>query len=65
MGWIHDVDAKGQEYAMTSTILWCGIILGEPFANQLIRRLPMAKLLAGGIFIWSIVRIALPHYCLR
>lgn len=57
MGWIEDVHAVGQDYAMTATILWCGIITAEPLANQLIRRLPMAKLLAGGICIWSIVSV--------
>lgn len=30
MGWIDDVGAKGQDYALTNTVLWCGIILGEP-----------------------------------
>ncbi|RSH83548.1 uncharacterized protein EHS24_007236 [Apiotrichum porosum] len=59
MGWIEDVHAVGQDYAMTATILWCGIITAEPLANQLIRRLPMAKLLAGGICIWSILLIGI------
>ena len=56
MGWITDVGAVGNQYAMCSTILWCGIILGEPLANQCIRLLPLSKLLSIGIFIWSAVR---------
>ncbi|KIR28475.1 hypothetical protein I307_05905 [Cryptococcus deuterogattii 99/473] len=30
MGWIHDVGAVGQDYSLTGTLLWCGIIFGEP-----------------------------------
>lgn len=30
MGWQDDVGAKGQDYALTSTMLWIGIIIGEP-----------------------------------
>lgn len=78
MGWITDVNAVGQDYSLTSTLLWCGIIVGEPVvsphslslpghalkdslqANQFVRRLPLGKLLAGGIFIWSAVRDT-PH----
>ncbi|RSH86801.1 uncharacterized protein EHS24_005074 [Apiotrichum porosum] len=59
MNWITDVGAVGQDYALTTTVLWCGIILAEPFANQLIRRLPMAKLLAGGIVIWSVLLLGI------
>ena len=33
MGWQDDVGAKGQDYALTSTFLWIGIILGEPVAS--------------------------------
>ena len=56
MGWLVDVQAKGQDYASTSTLFWCGIIIGEPIVNQLIRRLPVAKILAASMLIWSIVR---------
>jgi len=30
MGWQEDVGAKGQDFAMTSTVMWIGIIAGEP-----------------------------------
>ncbi|WWC85847.1 uncharacterized protein L201_000714 [Kwoniella dendrophila CBS 6074] len=53
MGWIEDTGAKGNEYALTSTLLWCGIIVGEPMANQLVRRLPLGKLLGSAMLIWS------------
>ncbi|KAL1413231.1 hypothetical protein Q8F55_000984 [Vanrija albida] len=53
MGWQKDIGAKGQDYALTSTLLWCGIIVGEPIANQFVRRFPVAKILGGGIVIWS------------
>ncbi|WWD08936.1 hypothetical protein V865_007051 [Kwoniella europaea PYCC6329] len=53
MGWIDDVGAKGNQYALTSTLLWCGIIVGEPIANQLVRRFPLGKLLGSAMIIWS------------
>jgi hypothetical protein len=34
MGWQDDVGAKGQDYALTSTFLWCGIIVGEPIVSR-------------------------------
>lgn len=55
MGWQADVGAKGQDYALTSTMLWAGIICGEPLANQLVRRLPVAKLLGCAMLIWTAV----------
>lgn len=33
MGWQKDVGAKGQDYALTSTFLWIGIIVGEPLVS--------------------------------
>lgn len=33
MGWQEDVGAKGQDYALTSTFLWIGIIVGEPIVS--------------------------------
>lgn len=33
MGWQADVGAKGQDYALTSTFLWIGIIIGEPLVS--------------------------------
>ncbi|OWT36143.1 hypothetical protein C362_06177 [Cryptococcus neoformans Bt1] len=53
MGWINDVGAVGQDYSLTGTLLWCGIISGEPLANQCVRRLPLRQLLVGGIVVWS------------
>ncbi|ORY31060.1 major facilitator superfamily domain-containing protein [Naematelia encephala] len=59
MGWQADVGAVGQDYSLTGTLLWCGIVLGEPFANQAVRRFPLGKLLSGGIFIWSALLLGL------
>lgn len=33
MGWQNDVGAVGQDYALTSTMLWIGIIIGEPIVS--------------------------------
>jgi hypothetical protein len=33
MGWIPDVGAQGQDYALTFTLLWVGIICGEPIVS--------------------------------
>ena len=55
MGWDKDVGAKGQDYALTSTLLWAGFIVGEPLVNQFIRRLPVAKVLAISMVTWSAV----------
>jgi hypothetical protein len=35
MGWLEDVNAQGQDYAMTSTLLWIGIMAGEPIVSAL------------------------------
>ncbi|KAK6909677.1 hypothetical protein L486_00676 [Kwoniella mangroviensis CBS 10435] len=53
MGWQKDVGAVGQDYALTSTLLWVGIICGEPIVNQFVRKLPVAKVLGISIVIWS------------
>nr|XP_019048766.1 hypothetical protein I302_02541 [Kwoniella bestiolae CBS 10118]OCF27696.1 hypothetical protein I302_02541 [Kwoniella bestiolae CBS 10118] len=50
---IDDVGAKNNDYALTSTLLWCGIIVGEPIANQLVRRFPLGKLLGSAMIVWS------------
>ena len=55
MGWIKDVNAVGQDYALTSTLFWCGLIIGQPIVNQFIRRLPVAKVLALSMLVWSAV----------
>ena len=59
MGWQKDVGAVGQDYALTSTFLWIGVIVGEPIVNQLIRRLPVAKILGGSMVLWSALIFAL------
>ncbi|WOO79996.1 putative transporter [Vanrija pseudolonga] len=59
MGWLQDINAKGQDYALTSTFMWIGIIVGEPLANQAVRRLPVAKVLGVGIVIWSVLLIGI------
>lgn len=33
MGWQANVGAKGQDYALTSTFLYVGIIIGEPIVS--------------------------------
>jgi hypothetical protein len=55
MGWQKDVGAVGQDYALTSTFLWVGVIVGEPIVNQLNRRLPVAKVLGGAMVMWTVV----------
>lgn len=55
MGWQDDVGAVGQDYALTSTFLWIGVICGEPVVNQLNRRLPIAKVLGVAMFFWTAV----------
>ena len=34
MGWQADVGAVGQDYALTSTFLYIGIIIGEPIVSM-------------------------------
>jgi hypothetical protein len=58
MGWQTHVGAVGQDYALTSTFLWIGIIIGEPLVNQFCRRLPVAKVLGISMIIWSAVSAA-------
>jgi hypothetical protein len=68
MGWQTDVGAVGNDYALSATFLWCGIIAGEPFVrqvdlntfaetNQLTRPLPLGKLLGSDMLIWSIASL--------
>ena len=35
MGWQKDIGMGGQDYALTSTFLWIGIIVGEPIVSRL------------------------------
>ena len=55
MGWRQDVGAQGQDYAMTGTMLWVGVMCGEPFAAQLVRRFPIAKMLSCTMVTWTAV----------
>lgn len=33
MGWLNDVQAVGQDYALTSTVMYAGMMLGEPIVS--------------------------------
>jgi len=35
MGWLEDINAQGQDYALTSTVMWIGILAGEPIVSRL------------------------------
>ena len=35
MGWLEDINAQGQDYALTSTVMWIGILVGEPIVSTL------------------------------
>ena len=59
MGWPQDLKMKGQDYALTSTFLWVGIIIGEPIVNQFIRKFPVAKVLGISMVIWSALVLGL------
>lgn len=65
MGWQDDVHAKGQEYGLTSSLHWCGLIVGEPLANQLVRKLPLGKTMGTAIIVWSAVRPSLYSVALK
>jgi len=36
MGWLEDINAQGQDYALTSTVMWIGILAGEPIVSRLL-----------------------------
>lgn len=55
MGLLADTNMVGQDYALTSTFLWCGVIVGELPANRIVQMLPVAKLLSGALILWGIV----------
>ncbi|OCF36980.1 hypothetical protein I316_01578 [Kwoniella heveanensis BCC8398] len=59
MGWLEDVGAKDQDYALSSTVLWIGLVAGNPVASQLIRRFPVAKVLAASMLVWTGLAFAL------
>ena len=33
MGWQEDVGAEGQDFALTSTVLWIGLVAGNPIVG--------------------------------
>jgi hypothetical protein len=41
MGWQENVGAKGQDYALTSTMLSIGIAVGEPIVSDLAPSYPI------------------------
>lgn len=59
MGWRQDVGARGQDYAMTGTMLWIGVMVGEPFASQFVRRFPIAKMLSCTMVAWTALSFSL------
>lgn len=59
MGWLEDTGAQGQDYAFTSTYMWIGFIIGEPIATQLVRRFPVAKVLAISMVFWTAMAFGL------
>ncbi len=49
----------GQDYALTTTTFWIGLIIGEFPANRLIQILPLGKYLSGAVFLWSVSLMAM------
>jgi hypothetical protein len=44
----------GQDYALTTTTFWIGLIIGELPANRLIQILPLGKFLSVSVFLWAV-----------
>ncbi|KAJ7908972.1 major facilitator superfamily domain-containing protein [Mycena leptocephala] len=57
MGLRPDTHMTGQDYALTSTFVWIGIIVGEFPANRAIQVFPAAKLLGASMIIWGLLLI--------
>ena len=36
MGWLEDVGAKNQDFALTGTLQWVGIVIGNPIVSDCI-----------------------------
>jgi fucose permease len=49
----------GQDYALTTTTFWIGLIAGEFPANRLIQILPLGKYLSAAVFLWSVCLMAM------
>lgn len=59
MGWIENVNTDTNHYGLTSSLHWVGLIAGEPLANQLVRYLPLGKLMGVAVLIWSALLMGL------
>jgi MFS family permease len=57
MGLQADTNMHGQDYALTSTVLWIGIIAGEFPANRIVQRFPTARVLGIAIILWGLLLI--------
>ncbi|KIW04987.1 hypothetical protein, variant [Verruconis gallopava] len=55
MGIQADANLEGQDYSWLGTILYIGVLAGEVPTNMLIQKLPVAKYLAGNVFLWGAV----------
>lgn len=54
MGLQQDTGMVGQDYALTNTVLWVGVIAGEVPANRLVQILPLGKFISGSLIVWGI-----------
>ncbi|KZO91405.1 MFS general substrate transporter [Calocera viscosa TUFC12733] len=55
MGLQADTGMVGQDYALTNTVLWIGVIVGELPANRLVQVLPLAKFVSISLILWGCV----------
>ncbi|KAL4819352.1 major facilitator superfamily domain-containing protein [Aspergillus spinulosporus] len=55
MGIQEDASLTGNKYNWLGTILYIGVLVGEYPTNFLLQKLPVAKYLAGNVFLWGVV----------
>ncbi|OJJ55365.1 hypothetical protein ASPSYDRAFT_60353 [Aspergillus sydowii CBS 593.65] len=55
MGIQEDAGLDGDQYNWLGTILYIGVLVGEYPTNLLLQKLPVAKYLAGNVFLWGVV----------
>ncbi|KAL4763839.1 putative MFS transporter [Aspergillus foveolatus] len=55
MGIQEDAGLTGNKYNWLGTILYIGVLVGEYPTNFLLQKLPVAKYLAGNVFLWGVV----------
>ncbi|KAL2811580.1 major facilitator superfamily domain-containing protein [Aspergillus granulosus] len=55
MGIQEDAGLDGNKYNWLGTILYIGVLVGEYPTNFLLQKLPVAKYLAGNVFLWGVV----------